>query len=193
MVSPSEGKEYVYPVREDTFLLLEAARKEIHPTDRVLEVGAGSGYIVEQIQGDCRSILATDINPHAVRMVREKGIDVLRTDLIAGICGRFDLVLFNPPYLPTRPDERIDDWLEYALDGGLSGREVIVRFAAQVERLLAPEGRILLLVSSLTGPEEVKRIFDGKGMDGQVISETFLEGERLLVYRFWRKTTVPET
>ena len=43
--------------------------------------------------------------------------------------GLFDLIVFNPPYLPTQPEERIDDWLEYALDGGVDGRAVITRFA----------------------------------------------------------------
>jgi len=42
--------------------------------------------------------------------------------LFSGLSGPFDLIIFNPPYLPTLPRERIDDWLEYALDGGPTGR-----------------------------------------------------------------------
>ena len=95
--------------------------------------------------------MATDINPHAVLCAHKAGIDVVRTDLFTGIRGPFDLVLFNPPYLPTQPEERMDDWLEYALDGGESGRAVIERFARNVGDVLAPGGRILLLISSLTG------------------------------------------
>jgi release factor glutamine methyltransferase len=177
---------HVYPVREDTHLLLEAAGEEIRPSDRVLEVGVGSGYIAHQLQGRAAWIVATDINPHAVRKAKEEGIDVLRTNLMAGICGSFDLVLFNPPYLPTRPEERIEDWLEYALDGGPSGREVIARFAEQVVSILAVQGRILLLISSLTGQKEVERIFTHQGMVGSIVKETFIEGEMLFVYRFCR-------
>jgi release factor glutamine methyltransferase len=181
---------HVYPVREDTHLLLEAAGEEIRPSDRVLEVGVGSGYIAHQLQGRAAWIVATDINPHAVRKAKEEGIDVLRTNLMAGICGSFDLVLFNPPYLPTRPEERIEDWLEYALDGGPSGREVIARFAEQVVSILAVQGRILLLISSLTGQKEVERIFSHQGMVGRIVKETFIEGEMLFVYRFCRKKEI---
>ncbi len=47
------------------------------------------------------------------------------------------LFCFNPPYLPTQPEERINDWLEHALDGGLNGRVVIERFSEQVESCIS--------------------------------------------------------
>ena len=93
-------------------------------------MGTGSGLIAAEIAKITR-IIATDINPHAVISAQDAGVEVVRTDLFAGIRGPFDLVLFNPPYLPTQPEERMDDWLEYALDGGESGRAVIERFAAE--------------------------------------------------------------
>jgi release factor glutamine methyltransferase len=188
MTTPSYSDDLqIYPVGEDTYLLLEAAAEEIRSSDRVLEVGVGSGYIAHHLQGRAAWIVATDINPHAVRKAKEEGIDVLRTDLMAGICGSFDLVLFNPPYLPTRPEERIQDWLEYALDGGPSGREVITRFAEQVVSILAVQGRVLLLISSLTGQKEVERIFNHQGMVGRIMKETYFEGEILFVYRFCKE------
>ena len=106
----------VYQPEADTFLLLAAAQAEVRPGDRVLEVGTGSGCIAAALARDCE-IVATDINPHAVFCARQKGIDVVRSDLFSGIRGTFDLIIFNPPYLPTQPGERIDDWLESALDG----------------------------------------------------------------------------
>lgn len=189
--NPPHDPDQIYPVREDTLLLLEAAEKEAGPSDCVLEVGTGSGYIARHIQSQVVGIMGTDINPHAVRMARDQGIDVVQTDLVAGLCGQFDLVLFNPPYLPTKPDERKDDWLEFALDGGGSGRRVIGRFAREVGRVLAPEGRILLVVSSLTGPDEVEDMFRENGMAGRRVEDTSLEGEHLFVYRFSRLTTFP--
>lgn len=86
----------VYAPAEDTWLLLRAAGKECHDGERVLEIGCGSGIISASLSGRA-SVLATDINPHAVRAARDRGIEVVRTDLAAGICGRFDLILFNPP------------------------------------------------------------------------------------------------
>jgi release factor glutamine methyltransferase len=176
----------VYQPEADTFLLLEAALREVRPDDRVIEVGTGAGLIASRLVST-GTIVATDINPHAVRSARERGAEVVRTDLVAGIRGPFDLVLFNPPYLPTRPEERIADWLEYALDGGSSGRDLIERFSQNVGGVLAPDGRILLLVSALTGLPEVIGLFARQGFCGTVVAETDAEGEGLYVIRFsWK-------
>ena len=120
--------EEVYTPEEDTFLLLNSALAEAKSEDRVLEVGCGSGVISRELALMVESQLATDINPHAVRATKAKGIDTVRADLFQGIRGKFDLILFNPPYLPTDEAERSDQWINYALDGGESGRETIDRF-----------------------------------------------------------------
>ncbi|MFA6332642.1 MAG: HemK2/MTQ2 family protein methyltransferase [Methanoregula sp.] len=175
----------VYQPEADTYLLLDAALKEVRPGDRVLEVGSGSGLIATEVRKGARTI-ATDINPHAVICAHKAGVDVVRTDLVEAIRGRFDLILFNPPYLPTEPHERIDDWLEYALDGGKTGRATIERFAADAGRVLAPRGRILLLVSSLTGLDEVKELFQTVRYTVDVIRQERVEDEMLYVLRIHR-------
>lgn len=71
--------------------------------------------------GGVRRLVATDIDPHAVRADRADGVDAVHADLLLGIRGRFDLVLFNAPYLPTGPEERTGQWIDQALDGGASG------------------------------------------------------------------------
>ena len=176
----------VYSPEADTLLLLAAARAEVRPGDRVLEVGTGSGLIAAEIARITR-VVATDINPHAVLCAGKAGIDVVRTDLFTGIRGSFALVLFNPPYLPTQPEERIDDWLEYALDGGKSGRAVIERFARNVGDVLAPGGRILLLISSLTGLSEVQERFAGRNYSAGIAMQQVVEDEVLYVLKIIRK------
>jgi len=175
----------VYQPEADTFLLLRAAQAEVRAGDRVLEVGTGSGTVAAGL-GTARSIVATDINPHAVASARKKGVSVVRADLFSGIRGPFDLILFNPPYLPTRPEERIDDWLEYALDGGTSGRVVIERFFAGAGPLLAPEGRILLLISSLTGIDPVMELISQNGFAAGIVLAEVVEDEMLYILRITR-------
>jgi release factor glutamine methyltransferase len=176
----------VYQPEADTYLLLRAALHEVRPGDRVLEIGTGSGTIAAGLIGRAQ-VIATDINPHAASCARTMGIEVVRTDLAAGLRGLFDLILFNPPYLPTLPEERLDDWLEYALDGGISGRVVIERFAAEADRVLAPEGRILLLVSHLTGVQEVADLFSRQGFGYETVTDQDAEGEMLCVLKFIRE------
>jgi len=176
----------VYSPEADTLMLLAAARAEVRPGDRVLEVGTGSGLVAAEIARITR-VVATDISPHAVLCAAEAGVDVVRTDLFSGIRGPFDLVLFNPPYLPTQPEERMDDWLEHALDGGASGRAVIERFAHNVGDVLAPGGRILLLISSLTGLPEVQELFACHAYSAGIAMQQAVEGEVLFVLKISRK------
>jgi release factor glutamine methyltransferase len=175
----------VYEPEADTYLLLDAARAEVRPCDRVLEAGTGSGLIAAEL-AKVTGVVATEINPHAAISAHEAGIDVVRCNIVDAIRGMFDLILFNPPYLPTEPHERIDDWLEYALDGGKTGRAVIERFAVDVGRVLSPGGRVLLLISSLTGPDEVKDLFSAAGFSADVVRQERVEDEELYVLRIFR-------
>jgi release factor glutamine methyltransferase len=176
----------VYQPEADTYLLLDAALAEVKPGDRVLEVGTGSGVIAAEL-ARVTGVVATDINPHAVFCAQKKGVEAVQGDLLCGIRSSFDLILFNPPYLPTQPEDRIDDWLEYALDGGASGRDVISRFAEEAGRVLAPGGRILLLISSLTGLPEVRDLLFRRGFRSEIIMKKKVENEELYVLRICEK------
>jgi len=173
----------VYSPAEDSEFLCVTARREVLADDRVLEIGTGSGIIAATLQDNVHCLIATDINPHAVALTRARGVPVVRADLTAGFRGPFDVILFNPPYLPTAPEERIADWLEYALDGGKSGRAVIFRFLSDAHRILGPQGRILLLVSSITGLCEVLGMAKDYGYVAEVIGEQDVEDEILYVLR----------
>ncbi len=180
--TPAPWHPQVYQPEADTVLLLEAATHEVHSGETVLEIGTGSGYIASHVSEITRCY-ATDINPHACRTARMQGVEVIRTDLASGICHRFDVILFNPPYLPTSDGERMDDWLEYALDGGEDGRDAIRGFAEILAGIITPFGRALLLISECTGIDEVREIFGRQGFLTFIVAETITEGERLVVLR----------
>ncbi len=168
----------VYPPSEDSELLLEVALNEVKPNDYVLEIGVGSGFVSEKIKDKCRFLLATDINPHAVKISRERGIEVIRTDLCRGIKGKFSLILFNPPYLELKDFEKKGDWMEKAIDGGKRGMEVICNFLDIVRDVLKENGRIILIISSYNIPdifEEIKK----RGFRFEIIGERKLFFERI--------------
>jgi release factor glutamine methyltransferase len=179
----------VYPPAEDTYLLLKAALDESRPADRAIEIGCGSGILTQELSSRVQRLIATDINPHALRATRSRGgkVALIRADIFKGIGGRFDLVLFNPPYLPFRPEERSGSWIDRALDGGESGRETIDRFLQGLEDHLLPGGRALLLVSSLTGLHEVIETASSLGLQAKVILCQRCFFEQLYVLRIWAK------
>lgn len=177
----------VYQPAEDSHLLATAATTEVTATDRVLDVGTGSGYVAGAVRETGACVVGADRNPHACRQARDAGIDAVRTDLTAGFRdGAFDLVTFNPPYLPTDPDEERGDWMALALSGGESGRAVIDPFLADVGRVLAPEGRVLLLVSSLAGVETITEHAAEAGFETETVAAESFPFEQLSVLRLSR-------
>ena len=171
-------EESVYPPGEDSQLLLEAALTEIREEDEVLEVGTGSGYVAANIREFCREVVATDISPHAVRAAKKEGVEVVRTDLFAGICKRFSLVLFNPPYLELEDWEKQGDWLEKAIDGGKGGIEVLTRFIKGLREVMGEGGRAIVIVSSHTSAE-VFRVIREEGLDYEIMATKKLFFEEL--------------
>ena len=177
----------VYQPAEDSGLLAEAAVEEAR--GRVLEVGTGSGWVAQQIAEE-RGLdaVGSDLNPHAAQQARERGVDGVVADLLAPFrANAFDTVCFNPPYLPTDPDNEWDDWMEHALSGGESGRELIDPFLDDVGRVLAPDGVVLLLVSSLTGYEEVLGTAEDAGFTAEPVVEESFPFETLTVLALRRE------
>jgi release factor glutamine methyltransferase len=139
--------EDVYRPAEDSYLLLKAI--DLRYATTFLDVGTGTGIIALHAARRCRTV-ATDINPRAVSLCRSNAalnglnVEVVRTDLFRGLKGTFDIIAFNPPYLPSDRE----GWLEKAWSGGPDGNQVILRFLEQAAGHLARDGRIYLLMSS---------------------------------------------
>lgn len=178
----------VYQPAEDSGLLARAGVERADAADRALEVGTGSGWVAERVARETGArVLGSDVNPYAVRQARERGVETVRADLLGPFrAGAFDLVLFNPPYLPTDPANEWDDWMEAALSGGESGRALVDPFLADVGRVLAPGGRVLLLVSSLAGFEEVLALARDAGFDAETVVEESYPFETLSVVELAR-------
>lgn len=182
--------DLVYEPAEDSFLLAEAALKEAKPGMRILEIGTGSGFVSAVLLANLKDInlTATEINPHAALCAKRNGVQVIRTDLFRGIKPeipetRFDLILFNPPYLPTCEEEKVEGWLNYAFDGGVSGRETLNRFLDEVGAYLRPGGKILVLISSLTGLEDVSEKMNFLGFSVEISGRKKISFEELIVLK----------
>lgn len=146
----------VYEPAEDSVLLAE--NLAVNHEDTVLDLGTGVGLQAAVAAHKAKRVLASDINPQALAVAQEnarinnlKNISFILSDLFENIHGRFDLVVFNPPYLPCREN----DVLGRAWAGGKEGVEVINRFMDSVQERLKPEGRFQIILSSLNNPDEV--------------------------------------
>jgi release factor glutamine methyltransferase len=185
-----EPEAPVYPPREDTRLLLPYS--EVPPGTLFLEVGAGAGVAALAAAQRGARVVATDLNPHALRRLRARAraleveIDLVRTDLAHGL-GRFDRILANPPYLPTQPEQRDPDpWHNLALDGGPDGCRVTARLVDELDRHLAEAGSAFVVVSSVQNPDGLRKIRESWVTRGGTVVEVaarVLEGERLVVWR----------
>ncbi|WP_312908544.1 HemK2/MTQ2 family protein methyltransferase [Natronosalvus caseinilyticus] len=178
----------VYQPAEDSQLLADAACNRLETEDLVLEVGTGSGYVADRIATEVGArVVAADVNPHAAANARKRGLEAVRADLVSPFqSGAFDAVAFNPPYLPTDPDHEWDDWMERALSGGEDGRAVIDPFFETVSRVLAPDGVVLLLVSSLTGVDAVVERAGEEGFSAVAVADESFPFETLTVLELVR-------
>ena len=170
--------EDVYEPAEDTFLFAENLK--INVGMMVLDLGTGCGVlgILAALQG--ASVIAVDINPHAVCCAKENsllnGVKVkmgfVRASFFSAFNPKtcFDLVLFNAPYLPSEEGEE-SSWIGRSWAGGASGREVVDRFIANVSEHLKSDGRVLLMQSTLTGVEETIRRFSQYRLSAKVVAE----------------------
>ena len=179
----------VYPIREDTRLLARTAL--VRSGERVVEVGCGSGLSSLLAARAGGRALATDVNPYALRAVQASARDrdlplaLARADLLLGL-RRFDVVLFNPPYLPSLPAERsAPPWDRWALDGGPDGHAVTRRWLQQLPGHLTPRGRAYLLFAEVPPTGDLPRAlpFPLRGLRARSVGAgRELPGERLSVW-----------
>ncbi len=140
----------MYEPREDSELMLDAIRGLDLRGERALDMGTGSGILAGELAGRFEDVVAVDIQQEAVDRVDAfgiKNVEAVKSDLFENVnggagAGKFDLIVFNPPYLPE-PYE--DDVELHCGDGG-----VIARFLEGAKEHLKPGGRVLLLLSSIT-------------------------------------------
>ena len=164
----------VYIPAEDSYMLAE--NLEIKPGQSVLEIGTGSGIVAMYASRLTDHITVTDINSDACLLAEKnfrangiENIEILFGNLFEPVKNRkFDVILFNTPYLPTEEDEVIDDTINYAFDGGLNGRKVIDLFLNEVSNHLNDGGIVQLIQSSLSGNEETLEKLDSLGFIAEI-------------------------
>lgn len=141
-------KEGVYSPGDDTYLLIGLI--EIEEGDEVLEIGSGTGLISIYSALEGAEVTSVDINEEALQLTRKNAFyndvklaEVKKSDLFSELTGIWDVIIFNPPYLPI--DERLKK--DKRWDGGKRGDETILRFLEQAVNYISLDGRIYFCCS----------------------------------------------
>ncbi len=167
----------VYDPMEDSFLLEKAVKQWAR--GKVLDMGTGSAIQALAAKSKGLQVLAADIDPEAVALARAKGLQAIESDLFNQVIGRFDTIVFNPPYLPDESPHDI------ALDGGPTGRELLDRFLDECPMYLEPKGQVLFVQSTITGTGATGKKLASLNMGYEVVESQKISWEQLVVYRAW--------
>ncbi|MBU2640097.1 MAG: DUF2431 domain-containing protein [Nanoarchaeota archaeon] len=179
----------MYEAGEDSFLIGKYIKK--FSKGKVLEIGCGSGYLMEIALSKTKNVKGVDIDKESVEFCRKKGLDVSYSDLFSNVKGKFDVIIFNPPYLPQEEPflkRNVRERKNLDIIGGKRGYEVIERFFKDVKDFLKEKGEILILFSSLTNKEKVDSIIKENNFKFELLEEKSVGlMEKLYVYRCYRK------
>lgn len=176
----------IYEPAEDSLLLAQCVEKissriiRRNPHAAALDMGSGSGIQAEALlkSGFIKNnVLTSDISKEAVDNSRKKGFKAVNSDLFEKVKGRFDIIIFNPPYLPYNKYDGNKDTC-----GGKKGYEITLKFLKQLKSHLNKNGIALLLMSSLTNPDIIRREIRKQNLKCRKIASEKFFFEEILVF-----------
>jgi release factor glutamine methyltransferase len=143
---------------------------------QALEIGVGSGLLLNVLEKNFASVAGSDIDLRALEHCRGRsGAMLACCDAASAFAGLFDLIVSNPPYLPN------DKVRDTTVHGGPAGIETTIHFIQSALPLLAHDGRMLFVLSSLADSSALDRLVTEKNMRNKVIREKRLFYETLSV------------
>lgn len=170
----------IYEPAEDSILFekfLEKYLKE-NKVNSYLDMGTGSGILSKKALEflNKNQVLASDINSDAVKLAKQNKINAVESNLFKNIKQKFDIITFNAPYLPLDAREPKDS--QIATTGGKRGDEISVEFVKQAKKHLNKNGKIFLLISSLTPMEKLKKFYP------KIVEKQHIFMEDLIILEF---------
>ena len=147
----------IYKPSEDSFLMSKILKQQLlglleeNINLRFLEIGAGSGIHLQtafESRVKKENIFSCDIDKKAVEYCNLLGFQCIYFNLFENISEKYNLIIFNPPYLPKDKRESKDSQIQTT--GGKKGDEIINKFLKYAKNHLEPDGKIFLITSSLS-------------------------------------------
>ncbi|MET9678453.1 HemK2/MTQ2 family protein methyltransferase [Streptomyces sp. NPDC006482] len=184
----------VYRPQTDTWLLAQAlSHEEMGAATDVLDIGTGTGALALSAARTGAHVAAVDVSWRAVVTARLNSfrqrlpLRVMHGDFANRTRGRrFDIVLANPPYVPSARPRPPTRGVARAWDAGPDGRAVVDRLCVQAPALLRPGGVLLMVHSAMCGPESTTDRLKAAGLTAQVTARAVVPwGPVLRARRTW--------
>ncbi|MBD0300391.1 MAG: methyltransferase, partial [Nitrososphaera sp.] len=171
----------MYAPSDDTFLLADCIRQ--YNGRWALEIGVGSGLLLDILQKNFTYVAGSDIDLRALQHCKQKKASS-SANLLLVCCdaasafgiGKFDLIISNPPYLPNDEDNNIVD---PTVHGGPTGIEATVHFINSALPLLAGDGKLLIVISSIANTSALDSVVLENNMQKKIVKEKRLFYETL--------------
>ncbi len=168
----------VFRPHSDSWLLAQMIEREPLPkAARVLDLCAGSGVLaITAARAGAAQVVAVDVSRrallaiHANATLNDVRVRALRGDLFEPVgAARFDLIVSNPPYVPSFGDELPARGASRAWEGGRHGRAFIDRICRDAAAHLTPGGVLLLVHSSICDQDQTVSALVRGGLDAVVV------------------------
>ncbi|WP_199257025.1 HemK2/MTQ2 family protein methyltransferase [Tomitella fengzijianii] len=179
----------VYRPQEDTALLVEAVRGLRMTADTaVLDVCTGSGAVaLAAASAGSRNVTAVDISLASVWSARcnawlrgYRCLDVRRADITGfRFGGRFNLIVCNPPYVPT-PSSARTRGADRAWNAGPSGRALLDPLCRSLPSMLADGGRLLMVQSECADIDRTVAELAQRCADARVVARRRIPFGRIM-------------
>jgi release factor glutamine methyltransferase len=162
----------VQPINPMSDLLGRAVLAEAGPTDRVLDMGTGSGVNAILAATAGAAVVAVDINPYAIEAARRNvtangvadRVDVRHSDVFSHVDGEFDLIVFDPPFRWFTPR----DQFEMAMAD--ENYRALTTFFRQARRHLTERGRMLIFFGTSGDLGYLTRLADAERFRSEVVA-----------------------
>lgn len=207
--------EHVLIPRQDTEVLVETVIQQVMKHGdlcadgriRILDLCCGSGCIgislkkLLQAKGIAAEVTLSDISPEALKVasrnaeVLQCDVTIVEGDLFAGIRGQYDIIVSNPPYIPSRVVDTLMPEVRYheprlALDGAEDGLRFYRRIIKEAVNYLEDEGYVFFEIG-FNQAEDIRKILVDAGYDRIKVNRDLVGLDRVIEAHIGRRTGVP--
>lgn len=188
----------VFQPISDSWMLAGQLRRERLEGQDVLDMCTGSGLLaVTAALSGARDVVAVDVSRRALISVKINAavncvrVTARRGDLFGAVSGRrFDVIVSNPPYVPSASTELPGRGLSRAWEAGPTGRVFIDRICEKAAEHLNPGGVLLLVHSAVCGEQATIDALNRSGLEAEVAFRHVGElGPRLRERAGWLRQT----